>query len=939
MFTKEVTSYSRHEKFPVSVVNSKLKLSFIKMFKQGQRLRALVNERLSAAAEEIFVLFERTIAEYEEELRNSKEENQRKQGALDSVLSPRVLLPKATLHTPSPDPGLMNERTGSPQVKEEAEEQNVKQEKEQFPECVPESSGLYTKPEEFSLLQQTDHREETQGEPHLHSESDGDTEHSRDTDEDWSATFSYSAAQMDTEDDGDHFNKVQIRARNTSEQNSGPSPKYNSAPETSTTMNYGTAKGVEERKHQCSVCKKRFKTKQSFQRHLRIHTGERPYSCSVCKNVFTQSSTYHAHMRIHTGEKPFSCSFCKKTFARNTSLVAHRRIHTGERPYSCPFCERAFFTSSDRDKHQRIHTGEKPYSCSTCNKTFALKGTLQGHIKTHTAERPYRCSVCKQEYADESALKKHIQTHLAERPYSCSVCKKEFTQSSTYQTHMRIHTGEKPFSCSVCMKTFARNTSLVIHRRTHTGERPYSCPLCEKAFLTSSDLDRHKRIHTGEKPYSCLICDKPFTTKDALKSHMKTHTGVTLQLCSLLHMLEFGLLTPLAKKFSGHCGSTTANLKTALKMSKQGQRLRALVNERLSAAAEEIFALFERTIAEYEEELRRSKEENQRKQSKSPDSGLSPSVLQLRASLHTPSPGPGLKHESLWIPQVKEECIKQEEEQQPVLVPESSVAYMEREQSSLLVQTEQREEIQGEDITSELHLYSETEGDTEHSTDTGEDWRAAFSHSAAQMDTEADGDHCNQVQIRSGSTTPQNSDPSPKYNSAPETSTTMNYGTAEGVEEKKHQCSVCKKRFREKHQLNRHHRIHTGEKPFSCTICKKTFSQNTSLIAHRRTHTGERPYNCPFCEKAFLSSSDRDKHQRIHTGEKPYSCSTCDKTFALKGNLNAHMKTHREERPYSCSVCKKVYTYASALKRHLKKHAAVQCVRQGLNDALMPVHL
>ncbi|KAK7889193.1 hypothetical protein WMY93_024753 [Mugilogobius chulae] len=50
-------------------------------------LRALVTERLTAAAEEIFALVERTIVEYEEELCRSKEENQRKQQLLDSFLN------------------------------------------------------------------------------------------------------------------------------------------------------------------------------------------------------------------------------------------------------------------------------------------------------------------------------------------------------------------------------------------------------------------------------------------------------------------------------------------------------------------------------------------------------------------------------------------------------------------------------------------------------------------------------------------------------------------------------------------------------------------------------------------------------------------------------------------------------------------------------------
>lgn len=44
----------------------------------------------------------------------------------------------------------------------------------------------------------------------------------------------------------------------------------------------------------------------------------------------------------------------------------------------------------------------------------------------------------------------------------------------------------------------------------------------------------------------------------------------------------------------------------------KAQMFRSLVKQRLAAAADEIFGLFERTIAEFEEELGRSKEENQR---------------------------------------------------------------------------------------------------------------------------------------------------------------------------------------------------------------------------------------------------------------------------------------------------------------------------------------
>ncbi|XP_045914751.1 uncharacterized protein LOC123976543 isoform X3 [Micropterus dolomieu] len=60
-----------------------------------QMLRGFINQRLTAAAEEIFGLFERTISEYEEELCRSKEENQRHRKLLDAVFQPEVRLHRA----------------------------------------------------------------------------------------------------------------------------------------------------------------------------------------------------------------------------------------------------------------------------------------------------------------------------------------------------------------------------------------------------------------------------------------------------------------------------------------------------------------------------------------------------------------------------------------------------------------------------------------------------------------------------------------------------------------------------------------------------------------------------------------------------------------------------------------------------------------------------
>uniref|UniRef100_A0AAV2M4U3 tRNA pseudouridine synthase n=1 Tax=Knipowitschia caucasica TaxID=637954 RepID=A0AAV2M4U3_KNICA len=130
----------------------------------GPTLRALVTARLTAAAEEIFALFERTIAEYEEELRLCKEK-QRRQEQLET-LRPRVMLPRADSQTDpqSPGPDLNQEIPETPPIKEEQEFKRVKREKDRRPESVPESSPVSVKKEESSLLQQTELRDEARDE-------------------------------------------------------------------------------------------------------------------------------------------------------------------------------------------------------------------------------------------------------------------------------------------------------------------------------------------------------------------------------------------------------------------------------------------------------------------------------------------------------------------------------------------------------------------------------------------------------------------------------------------------------------------------------------------------------------------------------------------------------------------------------------------------------
>lgn len=56
---------------------------------------------------------------------------------------------------------------------------------------------------------------------------------------------------------------------------------------------------MEDRKHQCPTCNKRFLRKAHLNVHMRIHEGIRPYTCDICNFSFTQIGDMRRHRARH----------------------------------------------------------------------------------------------------------------------------------------------------------------------------------------------------------------------------------------------------------------------------------------------------------------------------------------------------------------------------------------------------------------------------------------------------------------------------------------------------------------------------------------------------------------------------------------------------------------------------------------------------------------
>ncbi|XP_054904774.1 zinc finger protein 892-like [Poeciliopsis prolifica] len=422
-----------------------------------QSLRDFIRERLTAAAEEIFTEFDKTIVRFEEELSHHRR-------LLEICWNPRIKLHRIDLTKPcvwKEDDVLTDHQLSSPEMNSRLDLMQ--------PLSIHEELG---KPD----AQQMKENQELEP-PQIKEEQ----QKSMIKDEQEELYISLEKEQLEQRWPTDSFTGVTVHEK--TEKRKPESYKDQLTIQTSAKhekQNQGRSNNEESRSSRAEEPEEK-----SFQ-HLRAETG----------NVVSPEAEWHEIM--HTNCNISACNVCGKVFAPNY-LIDHMRIHTGKRPFSCLTCGKSFTTAATLKVHMRIHTGEKPFSCMTCGKHFSDKACLSRHIRTHTGEKPFSCLICGKGFLQRSNFTEHMKTHTGEKPFSCLTCGKKFSSKASLSRHIRTHTGERPFSCLTCGKRFGDRGCLSRHKKIHTGERPFSCGTCGRRFIRKSHLTTHMTTHRGEQ--------------------------------------------------------------------------------------------------------------------------------------------------------------------------------------------------------------------------------------------------------------------------------------------------------------------------------------------------------------------------------------------------------------------------------------------------------
>ncbi|KAE8283144.1 hypothetical protein D5F01_LYC18545 [Larimichthys crocea] len=373
--------------------------------------------------------------------------------------------------------------------------------------------------------------------------------------------------------------------------------------------------------------------------------------------------------------------------------------------------------------------------------------------------------------------------------------------------------------------------------------------------------------------------------------------------------------------------------------------LREFVSERLTAAAEEIFKVFIKTIVEYEEEIDR--------QRKLLQAAWKPEV-KLHRIAEEPSltcstvehggerdaPGPSTPEEtnfnlSTEVPGPSQTCTDTEDNTWTYCLGETDfkMSEIKEEQDSQTQEIVKSEQDQPETHASyEMQPVSSAQSEDD---DGDEELKESKGEQTEMMQQKG-----KILQGQSGSVDKERHDKHEKGRSFLQIDCPACGMVCQSPEElvthlkdghnQTHHCNICGKTFANIRCLRLHKRIHTGVREFKCQECDKTFYRKANLTVHMRTHSGEKPYHCDVCGKAFSQSQNLTIHKRSHSGEKPYHCGLCGKLFNTSSHLKTHMRYHSGEKPYPCNICGKSFRYSGDLVRHKTTHAAAPSPGQEL---------
>ena len=99
---------------------------------------------------------------------------------------------------------------------------------------------------------------------------------------------------------------------------------------------------------------------------------------------------------------------------------------------------------------------------------------------------------------------------------------------------------------------------------------------------------------------------------------------------------------------------------------------------------------------------------------------------------------------------------------------------------------------------------------------------------------------------------------------------------------------------------------HTKLKPFKCMLsnCGRRFVTKSALNTHMAYHGSARKFECALCKKKFKTKHTLQQHSKVHLPPK-HKCRYCPKTFTFPQNMRTHIKNVHQGAQYASQKVKR----------------------------------
>ncbi|XP_050926197.1 zinc finger protein 112 isoform X2 [Lates calcarifer] len=453
-----------------------------------QCLREFVNERLTAAAEEISRVFEQTIVEYEEEI-------DRQRRLLDIVWKPEIRLHRTELPQQHvckeeevlTEQQLCNQERNSSLDQEEPEPPQIKEEQEEV--CSSQEGEQLVLKQESQTFMLTPTNEESE-----HSEAEANSEQQ---------LLSHNSPVAESQDqrgsqhvDPGSTTNVETQTKRRRLNNN----IHNSV----TTQNHCDTEFFKERL--TAAVKEMF---GDFEQTIAEYEEE------IARQRRLLNIVWKPEIRLHRTELP------QQHVCKEEEVLTEQQLCNQERNSSL---------DQEEPEPPQIKEEQEEVCSSQEGEQLVLKQESQTFMLTPTNEESEHSEA---EANSEQQLLSHnspvaesqdqrgsqhvdpgsttnVETQTKRRRRKNTSHRNNEHNSPTTETHCDTQKGQQTLRCDTCGKTFKYKSQLDVHLIIHTGEKPYLCNTCGKRFSQISTLNVHLRIHTNEKLYPCEICGTRF---------------------------------------------------------------------------------------------------------------------------------------------------------------------------------------------------------------------------------------------------------------------------------------------------------------------------------------------------------------------------------------------------------------------------------------------